>query len=298
MSSDETVAREAPCPNSVCHHPRVTAVAVLGSLLLLGLASVVLWVAAVRLRYSFYMRRLGEAIPRLGFRRSSLYYFGIVRSVLLTGWWRIRARGRDALRQPARDRPGPVVLCVHGFLMDGTCFWGVRRALERAGRPTRAISMGRPHRPIDAYTPLLRTTLEELRSSDPLAPIDVVTHSMGGLVLRRVLEQSPELGSRLRRIVTLGTPHQGTPISRVLPSGPEVRQMARGSDFLRRLADFRSTAPGAEVTSVGSTLDLVVFPVSGTYLPGARSVTLDGIAHIGLLTEPAAIGSVVALLGE
>ncbi len=49
-------------------------------------------------------------------------------------------------------------------------------------------------------------------------PIDVVTHSMGGLALRYALEAAPELAARLGEVVTVATPSEGSEIAGVAVS--------------------------------------------------------------------------------
>ncbi len=62
--------------------------------------------------------------------------------------------------------------------------------------------------------------------------IDIVAHSMGGLVVREILRTYPDAARRIRRLVTLGTPHYGQDNS----VGVSSRQMKYGSCFLYELA--------------------------------------------------------------
>lgn len=52
----------------------------------------------------------------------------------------------------------------------------------------------------------------------PLDSIDLLTHSMGGLVARSALQQAAALGQswpqRVRKLIFLGTPHHGAPLER------------------------------------------------------------------------------------
>ena len=66
---------------------------------------------------------------------------------------------------------------------------------------------------------------------------DWICHSMGGLVFRLVLKNTPEL---VHRCVTLGTPHFGQAIGEIsgvaLLTGYQTKQMSHGSSFLWNLA--------------------------------------------------------------
>jgi len=128
--------------------------------------------------------------------------------------------------------------------------------------------------------------MRDLRSQFRGQDFDVVTHSMGGLITRKVLADDPELAASTRRIVTLGSPHHGTGLLSLIRFGPVYRMMSFDSEFIRKLPDFRTSAPGAAVTTVATEEDLIVYPVSTCFLSGSRQVTLSGLGHLGLLTEP------------
>ncbi|MEM7354289.1 MAG: alpha/beta fold hydrolase, partial [Acidobacteriota bacterium] len=232
----------------------------------------------------------------LGLMGSLGYYWRALMANLVMGWWFLRGLGRNGLRPPGGAVTGPPVLCVHGFLRNGTCMWGMRRALQQRGRPTRAVSMGRPLRRIQRYAPRLEAALRELVAAHPGEKIDVVAHSMGGLVLRLVLCQSPDLAPSIGHIVTLGSPHHGTESARGAWMLPETEQLAPGSAFLDRLPDFRTCAPGCEVTTLATEYDFIVFPKSTSHFPGSRAVEIPRSSHPGLITEREVIEHVAELI--
>jgi len=104
-------------------------------------------------------------------------------------------------------------------------------------------------------------------------PVDIIGHSMGGLITRVALLGSaqgwagfpPKLN--VRNVVTLGTPHQGV----ADPSAhddEQWRQMAPGSGFLERLHEDGSGlgddwAQGTDWSLVGSREDATVEYLSG-----------------------------------
>lgn len=258
---------------------------VLLSLGFLSLAWMVFWLAFTHRRFHGFHRREGRSYPALGVSGWARFYVRTVGSLLCLGFWMLRAWGADGLRVSAGEVTGGPVLCIHGFHLSSTSLWGHRRTLEARGRPTRAVSLGPPYRHQEVYGRRLQRTLRALREERPGEPIDVVAHSMGGLILRLVLAWEPELAASVRRVVTLGTPHHGTALLRWFRSGPVYRMMSRESEFLRELPELATTAPQAEVLTVATAHDLVVYPVETAHLPGARQVTLEGVGHVGLLTE-------------
>jgi pimeloyl-ACP methyl ester carboxylesterase len=106
-------------------------------------------------------------------------------------------------------------------------------------------------------------------------PVDVVAHSMGGLVIRAALTgvEKGEFGPRgtgfppylyVEDVVTLSTPHRGT-VSADACATKLVRQcidMGRDSDFLRWLGDNPQSAMGTDWTLLGSETDIIIEPYS------------------------------------
>ncbi len=252
------------------------------------------WLALMYVRrraYDRYKQR-DAAIPVGAFLRYALHE-GV--AMLTVFWWRVRAALADALREPEGPVTGPPVLCVHGITQNGSNLWGVRRALERRGRPTRAVSLGLFGRPLTAYVPPLERALRELVAGSPDGRVDVVAHSMGGVVLRMTLAAHPDLAPHLRRVVTLASPHAGTACGRGLPLGSTVRHLGRRSALLRDLPAFPSST---RLTTIAALHDLIVYPQETCHLPGARTVDLHGIGHVGLLTRRAAIQGIVDVVCE
>jgi uncharacterized protein (TIGR03437 family) len=80
--------------------------------------------------------------------------------------------------------------------------------------------------------------------------VDVIAHSMGGLVLRCYLSGKqnalgvfqPPAATHVRKAVFLATPHFGTPITSLLPiSSNQLDEMASGSQFLFNLGTWNDT---------------------------------------------------------
>lgn len=258
---------------------------------LLGLATVLtvgggagLWLH--HHRFDRYHRRKGLRTPA-AFGRWAL---AEARDFGVLGWWHLRAFLRDGWRAPTEVRGRPVV-CVHGYTQNATNFWGLRRVLERKGRPTVAISMLHRLAPIRWYARRLERRLEALIARSPDG-IDVVAHSMGGIVLRMVLAARADLAAAVRTVVTLGSPHRGTAAARGIPLLPEVRALKRRSALWADLPELTALVPHARVVAVAGDADTIVYPVDTSLVPGAEAVVLRGIGHAGLLTRPRALAAV------
>lgn len=208
----------------------------------------------------------------------------------ILGWWHLRAFRRDDLRVPERPRGRPV-LCVHGYTQNATNFWGLRRAVERMGRPTVAVSLFHRLAPLRWYALRLERRLELLAARFPDG-VDVVAHSMGGVILRVVLAARPDLRGAVRTVVTLGTPHHGTAAARGIPLVPEVVALKRRSHLWRSLPALPDLLPHARIVTVAGDADTIVYPVGTSLVAGAEAVVLRGVSHAGLLTTPRALAAV------
>jgi pimeloyl-ACP methyl ester carboxylesterase len=217
-----------------------------------------------------------------------------VRALWLAQAWHLRLVGAHRRWVP-RQIHGAPVLCVHGFTQNGTNFLRIQRRLLALGRPSAAVLLGYPPRPIARYAAILEARLAAL-CADFDGPVDVVGHSMGGLVLRLVLTARPDLRARIGRVVTLGSPHHGTASGRGMLLFPEVRFMARRSAELAALPHLPELLPHARIVNVGSEDDSTVYPVETTFEPGAEHVRLDGLGHAGILVDEGAIDVVLDAL--
>jgi len=119
--------------------------------------------------------------------------------------------------------------------------------------------------------------------------IDLVCHSLGGLIARVYLEQ---LGGarRVDRCITLGTPHRGTYNAYWLSSrvGQELRP---DSSLLARLAVSRRSAKAVRFTSIVAGSDNIVIP--RVFAAGDDDlVYVPDVGHLGLLFSPAVFRAV------
>jgi len=178
-----------------------------------------------------------------------------------------------------RQRP-PVVL-LHGYLQHSANFLCLARRLRRDGW---AHLYEVAHVPlwgdIERSGARLADVIARIRRETGAPEVDIVAHSMGGLVARACLGAG---ATGIRRIVTLGTPHQGTELFRRVRGDPMLRQMRPGSPCLDRLADARTLPAGTELVSIYSRDDAIVVPPSNGYCPGAFNIEVRGPGHMSLL---------------
>ncbi|MDB4953030.1 MAG: Protein of unknown function hydrolase domain protein [Myxococcales bacterium] len=121
-----------------------------------------------------------------------------------------------------RGPPLPVVL-VHGLFgfdrigVPGArlhYFRGIARHLESLGCHAHAVRLPRM-----ASVPERAKALVEKIEALPHERVDIIAHSLGGLDARYALAKLG-LSKRVRALVTIGTPHRGTPIADLATDGP------------------------------------------------------------------------------
>ncbi len=247
------------------------------------------WTAFAHQRYVEYVRhkQLDAPIPT-------------VADHLRDGWantllslWRVLPAG-SAIEVP-HPRTGRPVLCIHGFVGRGSDFRALRAALHAHGRPTAAPDLGWRFQGVASYAPPVEGTLEALIQA--FGEVDVVAHSMGGLVLRAVLERRPDLAAHVHTAITLGSPHAGTASVRGTPPGrpPDFDDLKRGAEFHRTVPSLPELLPGSRVVTVAGAVDLVVYPTSTCHAEGAERVDVH-LGHTELLTSRQATDLVLELL--
>ncbi|GAB1337354.1 alpha/beta fold hydrolase [Streptomyces sp. E-15] len=193
-----------------------------------------------------------------------------------------------AARLPVR--PGPPVVLLHGFIDNRSVFVLLRRALaQHGGQRVESLNYSPLTCDIRIAAELLARHIEEICERTGSARVDIVGHSLGGLIARYYAQC---LGGdlRVRTLVTLGTPHSGTRVAPLADAHPIVRQMRPGSAVIEELA---RPAPGCRTRFVSfwSDLDSLMDPLETACLEhpdlDARNVRVSGIGHLALPVHPA-----------
>ena len=92
--------------------------------------------------------------------------------------------------------------------------------------------------------------------------------------------------ARVHRLITLGTPHQGTWLARFSITR-SARQMRPGSAWLNALASREPPGHSARAICFFSHCDNIVFPPRHGVMAGADERHLPGVAHVHMADHPA-----------
>jgi pimeloyl-ACP methyl ester carboxylesterase len=179
--------------------------------------------------------------------------------------------------------PRPPVVLLHGYAQHPANFTWLARRLRRDGwRHLYLVAHTPVGGDIERSAHRLGEALDRLRRATGASRVDIVAHSMGGLVARACIRARGQ-ASGVGRLITLGTPHQGTEIFPRFGLDPMVAQMRPGSPLLARLAADDPVPRLADCISIYSADDAVVVPASRAYYPGAFNIEVRGLGHLSLL---------------
>jgi pimeloyl-ACP methyl ester carboxylesterase len=194
------------------------------------------------------------------------------------GLW--RSHKRTARRAGQRT-----VVLVHGYLGNRSALWPLAAYLRMRGIQQILAYEYAGSGGIEQAALGLRLFLQERVRG---GRIDLVCHSLGGVVARVYLQQ---LGGarRVDRCITLGTPHRGT-YNAYWVSSRIGRELRPDSPLLARLEATRAGAAGVRLASIVAGSDNIVIP--RVFAGGEDVVHVDGVGHLGLLFSPTAFRAV------
>ena len=161
---------------------------------------------------------------------------------------------------PTAPDPTPVVF-VHGFCGAASNFLVLRTFLARHGVRNFASLSYVPRVDYQRVAPLLAQLIETVCRDARTPKVDVIGHSLGGLVARYLVELGNE--SRVRRLVTLGAPYY-----------------------------YGKRRPSQEL-AIFAAHDALVPPPADT---SSRVMVVEDCGHLNLLRHPAVLRAVARFL--
>ncbi len=196
-----------------------------------------------------------------------------------------RLRRRDGFADLSPD--SPPVLIIHGFLGTRGSMYLLERRLVEDGFVCVSFNLGTLNvRDIRRSAFLIHRKIERILAQTPSQKIDIIGHSMGGLI---GLYYVKKLGghTRVRKLIMMGTPVRGTwsALAGVMTLGlwsTSSWQLLPRSRFLDELAQG-GIPPGVDVSTIAAARDWVV-PLATTRLQGANAMTVP-LGHSSLVVS-------------
>lgn len=194
-------------------------------------------------------------------------------------------------RPALRELDGhPPVLLIPGYALTRVMMWPLATYLRYRGRWVWAINNPIFEDDLPTFAAHARDAADELRRQSGADQIDIIGHSMGGLVAAWYIQH---LGgaAHVRRLVTLGTPWAGTMMA-IFSLGRQGRSLRPDSAVVESLDGFQH-----DTVAIWSQEDCVVLPTSSAVPAHARAVEVADVGHLDLLQNASVMRAVRDALG-
>ena len=191
------------------------------------------------------------------------------------------------------SRASPVLL-IHGIDDTEALFRKMRHYLQRHGRDVHSINLV----PNNGDAGLDKLAQQVVACVEPRfrdgETIDLIGFSMGGLVARYYVQRLGGL-KRVRRFVTISSPHKGT-FTAFLRRNEGARQMRPGSPFLCDLDPDMEMLERLSFTSIWTPFDLMIVPAHSSELSAGRTIRVEVAAHPLMVSSPRVLKLVLEAL--
>jgi len=200
-------------------------------------------------------------------------------------------------RRLGGSKDGTPIVVVHGYMQNRVGFLGLARAFRKSGLGP-IYGFNYPwFASLEGNAARLERFIARVCAETKKEAVDLVCHSMGGLVAMEMLRNEARKDTlKVRRIVTIATPHAG-----VVWKGPMIgvgaSNLRRGSKLLEAHATYSIAVP---CLSIYSTHDNVVHPkeTSSLVKRGGKDYEVEGATHLAILFNPIVAREAAAFLAE
>ncbi|UCG21941.1 MAG: hypothetical protein JSU80_05035 [Deltaproteobacteria bacterium] len=200
--------------------------------------------------------------------------------VLLTA---TTALHRDYYSLPVGPADRTPIIFVHGLYHNHTAWYLYLRWFRRWGwSHMKAIKLKGKFRSINEFARILAEEVEKVMAETQSEKVDLVGQSMGGLVIRSYLAEDSGR-AKIRRVVTLGSPHRGSKLA-VFGLGQAAKEMVPGSAFLESLNQGVQIPQDGRFYAIYTLVDNMVLPNESTKLTwdGVKNLETRIVNHVGL----------------
>jgi len=190
----------------------------------------------------------------------------------------------DELGRRKIDNSQIPTLLVHGYFHNRGVFIPLRiRFWKDKISNVFTLNMRPAFASIEDYANQVEEKVNKIISLTNCKKVNLLTHSMGGLVARYYIQ---ELGgsSNVNLCITLACPHNGTKFA-ILAKGKNGREMRPGSRFLLKLHNGKKDFT-KKIISIWSDFDNMIIPHENAILDGAKNIKLEYLGHVAFLLSP------------
>ena len=190
----------------------------------------------------------------------------------------------------------PIIL-IHGLWNTSDIFSSITSKLDQIGieyfAPTLKHEYGMTS--IVELTNLLNDLILEKYGLEK--ELDILGFSMGGIIGRYWIKKFNGY-KRTRKFITVGSPHNGTLASQLVPKYPftGISEMKINSFLLRELSKYDYLLKGINCISFFTYWDLMVFPGWRANLNSGEKISLKIYKHKNLVRSPEAVERIIERL--
>jgi pimeloyl-ACP methyl ester carboxylesterase len=197
--------------------------------------------------------------------------------------------------------PGPadhLVVLLHGLGRTPRSLARMDRALRDAGLSTLSLSYPSMRQSIEQHAATVAARLDAIATPKKLS---FVTHSLGGLIVRRLFTIDASWRAAINRIVMLAPPNKGASLASTLDRGGVVRGIM-GPSYVQIAEGYAETLPIPDVPFVIYAGDAPGVPGDGllrveeTKLDGASEHHVVPVIHTFIMNHPTVIRGTTAFL--
>ncbi|WP_316346888.1 alpha/beta fold hydrolase [Desulfuromonas acetoxidans] len=206
----------------------------------------------------------------------ALEYFATLASLL------IYPLGLHSSKHPQSNKEHPIVLLIHGLYLNRASSFYLKKHLEQHDYHVITLNLP-PWKEVETLTECIDRAISALRQEGFTGPIDLVGHSLGGLIARNYVQRRG--GDKyIRQCITVGAPHFG---SKIVPFSISklARQLAPGSLFIEQLNQAK-WPESVGFYSIFTPLDNIVLPPGRSKHPAARNIEIANSGHMTLWYHP------------
>ncbi len=200
--------------------------------------------------------------------------------------------------------PRPILL-VHGIVHNRSAFHSLKRRLQKQGwHNIYTINYTTSYGSLGSMVGQLSKRVDEVLRVTNAKQIDIVAHSLGGVVARYYMSLGEGRG-KIKELITLGTPHNGTMLSRILSflPGSSLGWDLRENSYFLRIMNETSLPKSSRLTNIYSPLDWTVWPKSNLTVKGSpkaafQNICIDTVGHTGFLYSQKVFDTIITTLSE
>ena len=194
------------------------------------------------------------------------------------------------------SKRNPIIL-IHGLWNTGDIFSSITLKLDQLGIEYFAPTLNHQYgmTSIIELAKLLNDLILEKYGLEK--KLDILGFSMGGIIGRYWIKKFNGY-KRTRSFITVGSPHNGTLASQLIPKYPfrGISEMKINSLLLRDLSNYDYLLNGINCISFFTYWDLMVFPGWRANLNSGEKISLEIYKHKNLVRNPIAVERIIERL--